>query len=173
MKLVPLLLAEWMSMFPSTTETVKSFLVRIRFLKSNKETIKLRLGQHNLLPKMSQQQEEAQVNRSNIYLFIYFNRFIWAVTPYYTIYYLSVQENIFNSVYLFLVLLMHFLIKNMITIKIQCVMEGLPDFIKLFLLIHRVFYQLFIVIFCSRRRSRLRRGWRKSRRTSLSGTARL
>ena len=63
MKLVPLLLAEWMSLYPSTTETVKSFLVRIRFLKSNKEMIKLRLGQHNLLPKMSQQPNQVNVDK--------------------------------------------------------------------------------------------------------------
>ena len=63
MKLVPLLLAEWMSLYPSTTETVKSFLVRIRFLKSNKEMIKLRLGQHNLLPKMSQQPNQVNIDK--------------------------------------------------------------------------------------------------------------
>ena len=33
---------------------VKTFMVRIRYLKSNKEAIKFKLGQHDLLPKMSQ-----------------------------------------------------------------------------------------------------------------------
>ncbi len=54
LKLVPLLLAEWELLYPNSQETVRSFLVRIRFLKSNKEVIKLTLGQHDLLPKMSQ-----------------------------------------------------------------------------------------------------------------------
>ena len=53
MKLVPLLLEEWKIMYPSTVETVKSFLVRIRFLKTNKESIKAKLGEHDLLPRMS------------------------------------------------------------------------------------------------------------------------
>ena len=56
MKLVPLLLAEWKNMYPVSEETVKTFLVRIRFLKSNKESIKARLGQHDLLPRMSQEE---------------------------------------------------------------------------------------------------------------------
>ena len=54
LKLVPLLLSEWQLLYPQSEETVRSFLVRIRFLKSNKEIIKLTLGQHDLLPKMSQ-----------------------------------------------------------------------------------------------------------------------
>jgi len=56
MKLVPLLLSEWKSMYPQSEETVKTFLVRIRFLKTNKECIKARLGQHDLLPRMSQEE---------------------------------------------------------------------------------------------------------------------
>ena len=56
MKLVPLLLSEWKSMYPESEETVKTFLVRIRFLKTNKECIKARLGQHDLLPRMSQEE---------------------------------------------------------------------------------------------------------------------
>jgi len=56
MKLVPLLLSEWKSMYPQSQETVKTFLVRIRFLKTNKECIKARLGQHDLLPRMSQEE---------------------------------------------------------------------------------------------------------------------
>jgi hypothetical protein len=51
---VPLLLREWEELYPASQETVRSFLLRIRFLKSNKEIIKLTLGQHDLLPKMSQ-----------------------------------------------------------------------------------------------------------------------
>ncbi len=54
LKLVPLLLREWEELYPASQETVRSFLLRIRFLKSNKEIIKLTLGQHDLLPKMSQ-----------------------------------------------------------------------------------------------------------------------
>ena len=53
MKLVPLLLSEWRALYPHSEETVKTFLVRIRFLKTNKESIKQRLGQHDLLPKMA------------------------------------------------------------------------------------------------------------------------
>ena len=56
MKLVPLLLSEWQALYPVSEETVKTFLVRIRFLKTNKESIKQRLGQHGLLPKMSQEE---------------------------------------------------------------------------------------------------------------------
>ena len=56
MKLVPLLLSEWQALYPTSEETVKTFLVRIRFLKTNKESIKQRLGQHGLLPKMSQEE---------------------------------------------------------------------------------------------------------------------
>ena len=56
MKLVPLLLSEWQALYPDSEETVKTFLVRIRFLKTNKESIKQRLGQHGLLPKMSQEE---------------------------------------------------------------------------------------------------------------------
>lgn len=56
MKLVPLLLSEWQTLYPVSEETVKTFLVRIRFLKTNKESIKQRLGQHGLLPKMSQEE---------------------------------------------------------------------------------------------------------------------
>jgi len=56
MKLVPLLLSEWRALHPASQETVRTFLVRIRFLKTNKESIKQRLGQHDLLPKMSQEE---------------------------------------------------------------------------------------------------------------------
>ena len=53
MKLVPLLLVEWKTMYPETAETVRTFLVRIRYLKTNKESIKAKLGEHDLLPRMS------------------------------------------------------------------------------------------------------------------------
>ena len=53
MKLVPLLLVEWRAMYPDTAETVRTFLVRIRYLKTNKESIKAKLGEHDLLPRMS------------------------------------------------------------------------------------------------------------------------
>ena len=53
MKLVPLLLAEWKNIYPDTVETVRTFLVRIRYLKTNKESIKAKLGEHDLLPRMS------------------------------------------------------------------------------------------------------------------------
>ena len=56
LKLVPLLLDEWKVMYPDTGETVRTFLVRIRFLKTNKESIKAKLGQHDLLPRMSQEE---------------------------------------------------------------------------------------------------------------------
>ena len=56
LKLVPLLLDEWKLMYPHTEETVRTFLVRIRFLKTNKESIKAKLGQHDLLPRMSQEE---------------------------------------------------------------------------------------------------------------------
>ena len=56
LKLVPLLLEEWKIMYPDTVETVRTFLVRIRYLKTNKESIKAKLGQHDLLPRMSQEE---------------------------------------------------------------------------------------------------------------------
>ena len=56
LKLVPLLLDEWKVMYPDTGETVRTFLVRIRFLKTNKESIKAKLGHHDLLPRMSQEE---------------------------------------------------------------------------------------------------------------------
>ena len=42
-KLVPLLLEEWRSMYPSSTETVKTFLVKIKHLKLQKDVIKKHL----------------------------------------------------------------------------------------------------------------------------------
>ena len=60
MKLVPLLLVEWKAMYPDTGETVRSFLVRIRSLKTNKELIKAKLGEHDLLPRMSTDETPSQ-----------------------------------------------------------------------------------------------------------------
>ena len=60
MKLVPLLLVEWKAMYPGTGETVRSFLVRIRSLKTNKELIKAKLGEHDLLPRMSNDETPSQ-----------------------------------------------------------------------------------------------------------------
>jgi len=54
MKLVPLLLAEWKILYPQSVETVKTFLVRIRYLKTNKEPIKTKLGEFDLLPRMDE-----------------------------------------------------------------------------------------------------------------------
>ena len=59
MKLVPLLLVEWKNMYPDSVETVRTFLVRIRYLKSNKESIKAKLGEHDLLPRMSNDDQGA------------------------------------------------------------------------------------------------------------------
>ena len=60
MKLVPLLLVEWKAMYPDTGETVRTFLVRIRYLKTNKENIKAKLGEHDLLPRMSTDETSSQ-----------------------------------------------------------------------------------------------------------------
>ena len=43
-KLVPLLLEGWKEIYPSTTETVKTFQTRIKFLSQQKEVIKKHLG---------------------------------------------------------------------------------------------------------------------------------
>ena len=42
-KLVPLLLEEWRNMYPKSKETVKTFLVKIKYLKLNKDVIKKHL----------------------------------------------------------------------------------------------------------------------------------
>merc|ERR1719330_2322121 len=47
-------------MYPGTGETVRSFLVRIRSLKTNKELIKAKLGEHDLLPRMSNDETPSQ-----------------------------------------------------------------------------------------------------------------
>merc|ERR1719402_318140 len=62
MKLVPLLLAEWKTIYPQSEETVRTFLVRNRYLKTNKEAIKLKLGEYDLLPRMSQEEENPVEN---------------------------------------------------------------------------------------------------------------
>ena len=46
-KLVPLLLEEWRSMYPNSTETVKTFLVKIKHLKLQKDVIKKHLVGNN------------------------------------------------------------------------------------------------------------------------------
>ena len=47
-KMVPLLLEEWRSMYPNSTETVKTFLVRIKHIKLQKDVIKKHLvGSHS------------------------------------------------------------------------------------------------------------------------------
>ena len=51
-KLVPLLLDEWRLLYPGSEETVKSFLVKIKHLKTQKEIIKKHLGVSGLLPRM-------------------------------------------------------------------------------------------------------------------------
>ncbi len=51
-KLVPLLLEEWKNLYPNTQETVKTFLVKIKHLKQQKDLIKKSLCQAGLLPKM-------------------------------------------------------------------------------------------------------------------------
>ncbi len=51
-KLVPLLLDEWKTLYPDTTETVKTFLVKIKHLKQQKDLIKKHLCQAGLLPRM-------------------------------------------------------------------------------------------------------------------------
>ncbi len=49
-KLVPLLLEEWKKLYPDTQETVKTFLVKIKHLKQQKDMIKKSLCQAGLLP---------------------------------------------------------------------------------------------------------------------------
>jgi len=49
-KLVPLLLDEWRLLHPASEETVRTFLVKIKHLKSQKEIIKKYLGVSGLLP---------------------------------------------------------------------------------------------------------------------------
>eukprot|EP00095_Tigriopus_kingsejongensis_P008318 snap_masked-scaffold871_size86487-processed-gene-0.14 protein:Tk08318 transcript:snap_masked-scaffold871_size86487-processed-gene-0.14-mRNA-1 annotation:"conserved hypothetical protein" len=51
-KLVPLLLEEWKRIHQDSPETVGSFLVKIKHLKSQKDVIKKHLGQSGLLPKV-------------------------------------------------------------------------------------------------------------------------
>ncbi len=51
-KLVPLLLDEWKKLYPDTQETVKTFLVKIKHLKQQKDLIKRSLCKAGLLPKM-------------------------------------------------------------------------------------------------------------------------
>ena len=50
MELVSLLLVEWKMIYPETAETVRTLVVRIRYLKTNKESIRAKLGEHDLLP---------------------------------------------------------------------------------------------------------------------------
>ena len=57
-KLVPLLLDEWRTLYPNSKETVKTFLNKIKHLKTQKEDIKLHLGQSGLLPKLDSEHEE-------------------------------------------------------------------------------------------------------------------
>lgn len=51
-KLVPLLLEEWKRIHKDSTESVASFLVKIKHLKLQKDVIKKHLGQSGLLPKV-------------------------------------------------------------------------------------------------------------------------
>ena len=50
-KIVPLLLEEWRILHPETSETVRTFLVKIKHLKTQKEIIKKDLGAVGLLPR--------------------------------------------------------------------------------------------------------------------------
>ena len=50
-KLVPLLLDQWKELYPETTETVQTFLGKIKHLKQQKDIIKKHLEQSSLLPK--------------------------------------------------------------------------------------------------------------------------
>ena len=50
-KLVPLLLDQWKELYPETSETVQTFLGKIKHLKQQKDIIKKHLEQSSLLPK--------------------------------------------------------------------------------------------------------------------------
>ena len=50
-KLVPLLLDEWRTLYPNSSESVKTFLDKIKHLKSQKEEIKCHLEKSGLMPK--------------------------------------------------------------------------------------------------------------------------
>lgn len=58
-KLVPLLLDEWKIIYPESNESVKTFLVKIKHLKTQKEIIKKDLGVSGLLPNIIKSEDEA------------------------------------------------------------------------------------------------------------------
>ena len=71
-KLVPLLLDEWTILYPDSEETVRTFLVKIKHLKTQKEIIKKHLGVSGLLPRMdngtptTNGENDSELNNSNI-----------------------------------------------------------------------------------------------------------
>ena len=65
-KLVPLLLEEWNQQYPQTTETVKTILVKIKHLKTHKESIKKELNVCGLLPKMEEAAAAAEVKPAEV-----------------------------------------------------------------------------------------------------------
>ena len=56
---MPLLLDEWRTLYPNSSESVKTFLDKIKHLKSQKEEIKRHLEKSGLMPKFDAAAAEA------------------------------------------------------------------------------------------------------------------
>ena len=70
-KLVPLLLDDWRTLYPESSESVRTFLEKIKHLKSQKEEIKKALETSGLMPRVETDEVANDASGSGMYIIIH------------------------------------------------------------------------------------------------------